>query len=95
MFSAFAFAAAVVAPPPAKIAALEAPAVLPQPARLYTSQPVTVGVCEGGALTKTAKVQSPDALRLGDLPKANLERTVMVRQGGCVKPQIVRYGTGR
>jgi len=52
--------------------------------------------CDGREFLHVAdKAQPPEAKRLGDLPMANLERTVNRTVNGCVKPAVVSYSVGK
>jgi hypothetical protein len=58
--------------------------------------PVEVARCNGGAVTDAAwkrerGPEQPRPRRLGELPRASLERTVMRKVDGCVVPVIIRY----
>jgi hypothetical protein len=68
-----------------------------QKTRIYIDgQPVILPRCDSGELIQTvAKARPPETKRLGDLPKANFERTVNRTVDGCVKPAVVSYSVGK
>jgi hypothetical protein len=83
MLSVLVFAAAVAAPMPNLAAHPVPPAARSGPA------------CENlktiPAEWRREARELPPTRRLGDLPRARLERTVLRQVGGCTVPVIIRY----
>lgn len=63
-----------------------APAIMPNPAPVICRP-------QGGLLVRDTP-RADRAQKLGELPPANLELTVLNMRDGCQEPAIVRYGIG-